>query len=120
MRLFLDHDVYAITARFLRDLGHDVATAGESGHSRASDRQLLDIAQKDRRILVTRDRDFGSLVFVTRAGSGVIYLRLQPETLNAVHREMEKVLASYTRKGSTGGLRCRRGRKAQISQPLIA
>ena len=28
MKLLLDQDVYAVTARFLRGLGHDVVTAG--------------------------------------------------------------------------------------------
>ena len=41
MKLFLDQDVYAATARFLRGLGHDVVTASEAGSHRASDAELL-------------------------------------------------------------------------------
>jgi hypothetical protein len=37
MRLFLYHDVYSITAQFLKDLGHDVVTTGESGHAQTDD-----------------------------------------------------------------------------------
>ena len=97
MRLFLDHDVYAITARFLKDLGHDVVTAGESGHAQTDDRELLRIAQNDDRLLVTRDRDFGRLVFVLGAGSGIIYLRLNnPTTLSEVHKELKRVLETYS------------------------
>ena len=95
MRLFLDHDVYAITAQFLKDLGHDVVTAGESGHAQTDDSELLRIARNDDRLLVTRDRDFG-LVFVYRAGSGVIYLRLNPTNLSAVHEELKRVLETYS------------------------
>ncbi len=37
------------------------------------------------KIFVTRDRDFGSPVFVEELGKGVIYLRILPSTVNAVH-----------------------------------
>ena len=96
MRLFLDHDVYAITAQFLEDLGHDVVTAGKLGHRQTADSELLRIARSDDRLLVTRDRDFGRLVFVSRTGSGVIYLRLNPTNLSAVHKELQRVLETYS------------------------
>lgn len=96
MRLFLDHDVYAITAQFLKALGHDVVTASESGHAQTDDSELLRIARNDDRFLVTRDRDFGRLVFVSRAGSGVLYLRLNPTNLSAIHKELKRVLETYS------------------------
>ena len=95
MRLLLDQDVYAATARLLRELGHDVITAGASGYSQASDAEILHFAQQQSRILITRDRDFGSLVFVSHSGSGVIYLRLHPTGLHPVHRELGRVLSRY-------------------------
>ena len=96
MKLFLDQDVYAATARFLRGLGHDVVTASEAGCSRSSDAELLRMAGEQGRILVTRDRDYGSLVFVQGSGSGVIYLRILPSTLDSVHQEIEVVLKSHS------------------------
>ncbi|MFQ6057315.1 MAG: DUF5615 family PIN-like protein, partial [Anaerolineae bacterium] len=57
---------------------------------------LLRIAQEQGRIFVTRDRDFGRLVFVKDLGAGVIYLRILPSTQNAVHQELERVLKSYS------------------------
>ena len=94
MRLLLDQDVYAITARFLRELDHDIVTAADIGCSQAADEDLLVIAQEQGRLFVTRDRDFGGLVFVR--DSGVIYLRSEPSTVHAVHEELERVLQSYT------------------------
>ena len=64
MRLLTDQDVYAVTVRFLRALGHDVATAAEEGISKSPDADLLRSAQAAGRVFVTRDRDFGGLVFV--------------------------------------------------------
>ncbi len=46
MRFLLDQDVYAATARFLRESGHDVVSAAEIGCSQAADSELLSIAQE--------------------------------------------------------------------------
>ncbi len=37
MKFLLDQDVYALTERFLREQGYDVATASELGLARAQD-----------------------------------------------------------------------------------
>jgi len=42
MKLLLDQDVYATTARFLVDEGHDVVRAAELGLSRAKDETFQD------------------------------------------------------------------------------
>jgi predicted nuclease of predicted toxin-antitoxin system len=96
MKFFLDQDVYAATAQFFRSLGHDVVTAAEAGCSRATDAELLHKAQEQGRILVTRDRDYGSLVFVQGTGSGVMYLRILPSTIKSVHQEIESVLRAHS------------------------
>jgi predicted nuclease of predicted toxin-antitoxin system len=95
MRFLADQDVYASTIVLLRGIGHDVAAAAQLGLAQVDDAELLRVAQEQSRILVTRDRDFGALVFVHGSGPGVIYLRILPSTQNAVHVELERVLASY-------------------------
>lgn len=96
MRFLLDQDVYASTARFLSELGYDVVPVARIGLSRAKDEELLAVAQKQGRVLVTRDRDYGSLVFVKRLGAGVLYLRVLPLTQKAVHKELGRVLEMYS------------------------
>jgi len=96
VRFLLDQDVYALTARFLRALEHDVVTAAEIRCSQATDATLLRMAQDQERLFVTRDRDFGALVFVEEAGKGIIYLRILPATVHACHSELEEVLRSYS------------------------
>jgi predicted nuclease of predicted toxin-antitoxin system len=95
VKLLLDQDVYAATARFLATLGHDVVPAAGIGLARAQDQEILRVAQEQNRILVTRDRDFGNLVFVRNLGAGVIYLRVVPSTLDAVHAELARVLGLH-------------------------
>ena len=64
MKFLLDQDVYASTARVLSELGHDVVPVARIGLSRADDSDLLKAAREQDRIFVSRDRDFGGLVFV--------------------------------------------------------
>jgi predicted nuclease of predicted toxin-antitoxin system len=64
--------------------------------ARAEDEELLRIAQERGRIFVTRDRDFGSLVFLKGLGAGVLYLRILPSTQQAVHTELARVLTTYS------------------------
>jgi len=96
MKFLLDQDVYAGTARLLSGLGHDAVPVAKLGLSRASDSDLLRTARDQGRVFVTRDRDFGGLVFVQDLGVGVIYLRMLPSTQNAVHQELGRVLSEHS------------------------
>ena len=96
MRILLDHDVYAATASFLKQLEHEVVCAAEAGCAQVTDLVLLKTAHAQNRLLVTRDRDFGRLVFMEEMGTGVIYLRVLPSTLQEVHKQLEIVLRSYS------------------------
>ena len=80
----------------MRELGHDVLTAAALGMSTATDTEHLRAAHESGRIFVTRDRDFGGLVFAIGQTNGVLYLRTLPSTLDAVHTELERVLRLYT------------------------
>ena len=96
MRFLLDQDVYAVTARFITYCGHDVVLVAQIGLSQARDEEILKMAQEQNRILITRDRDYGNLVFVQEIGTGVIYLRILPTTMKAVHNQLVRVLEKYS------------------------
>ncbi|HCF28161.1 MAG TPA: hypothetical protein DEV81_13390 [Cyanobacteria bacterium UBA11049] len=102
MRFLLDQDVYTLTVRFLVNAGHDVVLVAQISLSQASDEEILKTAHEQKRILVTRDRDYGNLVFVRAIGTGVIYLRVLPSTLNAVHNELARILQTYSEVELTG------------------
>lgn len=102
IKFLLDQDVYAVTARFLADTGYDVVLVAQIGLSQASDEEILRTAQEQNRILVTRDRDYGNLVFVRTIGSGVIYLRILPTNMNAVHNELVRILQIYSEEELAG------------------
>jgi predicted nuclease of predicted toxin-antitoxin system len=97
IRILADQDVWKETVDLLKEWGHDVVTAREVGMSNASDFELLAKAEQDRRVFITRDSDFGSLVFLGRVPSeGVILLRITPETKLRVHAELALVLDKHT------------------------
>lgn len=78
MKFLTDQAVYAFTIRFLSSMGHDVVTIAQLGLAPAEDLELLRVARDQGRVLVTRDRDFGVLVFVLGSGGGVIYFAFCP------------------------------------------
>jgi predicted nuclease of predicted toxin-antitoxin system len=66
-------------------IGHDVLRIAEIGMAQSSDEENPQKARELKRIFVTRDRDYGNLVFVKSIRSGVLYLRMLPSEINAVH-----------------------------------
>jgi predicted nuclease of predicted toxin-antitoxin system len=96
MRLLVDQDIYKITIDNLRKWGHDVLTAKELGLQQASDQDLLKRAQTEKRLLLTRDKGFGGLVFLNKElSTGVILLRVAPWIADEVHRELHRLLEEH-------------------------
>lgn len=96
MKFLVDHDVYDVTATFLTNLGHEIVKVRQIGLAQAEDEDLLKVAHNQGRLYITRDRDYGGLVFVNKLGAGGLYLRILPSTQNVVHRELEQVLKTYS------------------------
>jgi predicted nuclease of predicted toxin-antitoxin system len=77
VRFLLDESVDPHLGRFLKAEGHDVAGIVTDHPASLPDSDVLAIARREARILITRDRDFGELVFAKhQPHAGVILLRL--------------------------------------------
>ena len=64
---------------WLREQGHDVI-AIEEDHWGADDPDILRFAEEDDRVLITNDKDFGTLVYREgMAHRGIVLLRLDDE-----------------------------------------
>ena len=106
MKFLADQDVFHITIEWLRKKGHDVVTAKKLGMDRAADEELLLKAKEMDRLFLTRDKDFGALVFLkSEASPGVVLLRVSPVVLYAVHQELERIFAEH-KKEELKGLFC--------------
>lgn len=77
MRFLLDQSTDARLIVYLRSHGHDATRIAADYPGGLPDSEVLAIAVREDRILITDDRDFGELVFAQRQiHAGVIYLRL--------------------------------------------
>jgi len=96
VRFLADQDVWKVTFDLLRVWEHDVVSARELGMARSSDKELLLRAAKEKRLLITRDKGFGTLTFLGDfKASGVILLRIKFENQDEVHAELRKVLKAH-------------------------
>jgi predicted nuclease of predicted toxin-antitoxin system len=96
MRFLLDESTEYRVASFLRDRGHDVTAVAHDYPAALLDEEVLEIARREERVLVTNDRDFGELVF--RLGlphNGVIFFRLPAATVDVKISQLERILASH-------------------------
>ena len=87
LRIIANENVPRPLIERLREAGHDVLSVLESMRA-APDVEVLRVAQRDQRLVVTFDKDFGELAFRSRlpATCGVVLLRLSgssPEEDNA-------------------------------------
>lgn len=97
MRFLLDESANFRIIPYLRRMGHDVATIAVDYPASLPDTEVLAIAERDDRVLITHDRHFGGLVFVDhRPHAGVILLRLgsQPP-LDVILSRLTDVLTGH-------------------------
>lgn len=79
MRLLIDECCEPALARGLRAAGYDAVHMLELGRKGAPDDEIVSLARRDDRVIVTDDKDFGDLIVRNRlATSGVILLRIDP------------------------------------------
>jgi predicted nuclease of predicted toxin-antitoxin system len=76
MKALLDMPVSASLLNVLRVHGHEGIHAHAAGLDRAPDRELLAVARRDNRIIITADLDFPRILALSSAeGPGLILFR---------------------------------------------
>ena len=84
MRVKLDENLGHRVQELLRRASHDVATVAAEGLSSATDRDVIEVCQRERRCLVTLDLDFGNpLLFRPSLYTGIAVFRLPPKPSHA-------------------------------------
>ncbi len=97
MRLYLDQMLRVELASVLRDVGHDVLRASETGQARADDALVLKQAVQDGRTLVTLDGHFGDwAVLPLSEHSGVIRVKAHPASTENVARVLLPLPAKHS------------------------
>lgn len=92
LRFLVDECTGKRLAILLENAGYDVVFVGDWKPS-ASDDEVLEKAEKEGRILITDDKDFGELVFrLRRPSRGVILLRMSTTDPTRRFQLLEKIL----------------------------
>ncbi|TPQ34194.1 hypothetical protein C2U70_17705 [Bradyrhizobium guangdongense] len=98
-----DECVASSMVRTLRGAGHDVLYVAEVSAS-LSDVEVMQLASREGRVLLTADKDFGELVFRrAQAVPGLILVRIDPDRtqlanarlMEAVDQFGEKLIGRY-------------------------
>src|SRR5258706_238325 len=91
VRGLLDEGLPLRSAQWLRDLGIDAVHAREVGLASALDQDILAAARNDKRVCITLDHDFHTILAETAATEpSIVLLRMQQmghvETANVISR----------------------------------
>ena len=80
---------------FLVELGFNCISISEDNPG-ISDKEVLDKANKENRVIITNDKDFGELIFNQKLLSfGVILLRIQDESVENKIRVLKIAIDKY-------------------------
>ncbi len=101
MRFLANENIPVKSSHFLKEQGHNITHIGEDNPS-IKDEEVMSIANKEDRIIITFDRDYGNLIFRDGYNApGVIYLRLQDYTPTSPGEFLQSLINSdqYVFKG---------------------
>ncbi|RTM13189.1 MAG: hypothetical protein EKK33_12715 [Bradyrhizobiaceae bacterium] len=95
MRWLADECIAVSLVRELRGASHDVLYIAEFAAS-LSDVEVIALASREGRLLLTADKDFGELVFRrSQAVPGLILLRIDPERGQLVRRRLLEAIDQF-------------------------
>ena len=90
MKLLIDECVLGQTAKLLKKEGFQIITLHELGKTSSSNGAVINIANKEKTVIVTNDLDFSNLIlYPLGSHPGIIVLRPRldaPQAINDVHR----------------------------------
>ena len=95
MTFLLDHCVWRETENTLRKAGLRCITLSKLGKAEAANGEVIKLAKSHKAALITRDRDFANLtIYPLGSHQGIILLRITPETMDSVHKNLLAMLRS--------------------------
>jgi predicted nuclease of predicted toxin-antitoxin system len=94
MKLLANENFPMASVQYLLSKGFDITAVGTDNMS-VSDKEVMEIAIREERTILTFDRDYGELIFkyAYKPQKGVIYLRLSQYTPEEPGKIIEELLS---------------------------
>jgi len=90
MKIFADENIPLMTIMELRSRGHDVKDIRGTPNQGMTDDELWQIAQKEKRLLITTDKGFSSQR--NKSHYGILIIRLKQPSRHKIHQRIMQVL----------------------------
>jgi len=105
LRFLADENIFPKIINFLRKLGHDVTSVKEGGLLQITDDNLIDIAAKEERTVITFDKHFGDILrYPPRNLPGIILIRIHPPLLDDLFFALDNLFKNYQANSFKGKL----------------
>lgn len=99
IKFLLDANLSPITAQFLRSLDFDIKSITEGKLGSLKDVEVVELAKKEKRIIITFDLDFGEIYHTKEGGTvGIMVLRIKNQTPEDVNRILKNFISIYRRR----------------------
>jgi predicted nuclease of predicted toxin-antitoxin system len=90
-----DENISPESAAHLETLGYPCRSLCREGPRQLSDREIVALAKREGRIIVTHDLDFGQIYYFAEEGQvSILVLRLRHQTVEVVNDVLQRFLRS--------------------------
>ena len=97
-KFIADVNVEKTLVDFLKAQGFDIIWIPDYD-CKLNDDELLKLANKENRVLITNDKDFGELVFLQKKlTTGIILIRIKGQDVKKKLRSLKKLISLYENK----------------------
>ena len=95
MKIFMDENIPLLTVKYLRSKGFDVRDIRGTPKQGITDADLWQIAQKEKRLLITTDKGFSSQR--NEVHHGILIIRLKQPSRLKIHQRVMQALNKYSK-----------------------
>jgi len=90
-----DENISPESAEHLEALGYPCRSLCREGPRQLSDREIVSLAKREGRVILTHDLDFGQIYYFAEEGQvGILVLRLRHQTVEVVNDVLQRFLRS--------------------------
>src|SRR3990170_2495546 len=104
LKFLLDADMPRSSAELIRSIGYEVEDVRDIGMRAAKDREIIEYALKNNRIIITRDTDFGEVLrYPEHPGAIILRLPYAP-TSKDINERLEEFFKAVRTEELTGAI----------------